>query len=179
MIRHASRSWTADALTAVRQWPRYRGLRTWFLARREYSRLSLAKTFDRIYAAKPWGGSEAGDIYSGVGSRGSFAEEYCALIQPEIQRWSGFSGSRECNAAEDQWPNIATGCYSSRPRSFVVTSPAFPGLVTEGDTLEEARTMAQDAICGYLESLREDHLPIPCDKTPVKEEIRILLPEPV
>lgn len=62
---------------------------------------------------------------------------------------------------------------------FVVTCPALPGLVTEGDTLEEARAMAQDAIRGYLESLREDGLPIPSDKTPVKEEIRVLVSESV
>jgi antitoxin HicB len=37
---------------------------------------------------------------------------------------------------------------------FVVTCPALPGLVTEGDTLEEARAMAQDAILAYLEILR-------------------------
>jgi antitoxin HicB len=60
---------------------------------------------------------------------------------------------------------------------FVVTCPALPGLVTEGDTLEQARAMAQDAIRGYIESLRKDHLPIPSDKT-VKEEIRVLVPEP-
>ena len=62
---------------------------------------------------------------------------------------------------------------------FVVTCPALPGLITEGDTLEEARAMAQDAIRGYIESLRQDRLPIPLDKTPVKEEIRVLVPEPV
>ena len=33
---------------------------------------------------------------------------------------------------------------------FVVTCPALPGLVTEGDTLEEARAMAQDAIAPTL-----------------------------
>jgi antitoxin HicB len=60
---------------------------------------------------------------------------------------------------------------------FVVTCPALPGLVTEGDTLEEAHAMAQDAIRAYLESLRKDHLPIPSDKMPVKEEVRVLLPE--
>jgi antitoxin HicB len=60
---------------------------------------------------------------------------------------------------------------------FVVTCPGLPGLVTEGDTLEQARAMAQDAIRGYIESLRKDHLPIPSDKT-VKEEIRVLVPEP-
>jgi antitoxin HicB len=60
---------------------------------------------------------------------------------------------------------------------FVVTCPALPGLVTEGDKMEEARAMAQDAIRAYIESLHKDHLPIPSDKPPVKEEIRVLVPE--
>jgi predicted RNase H-like HicB family nuclease len=47
---------------------------------------------------------------------------------------------------------------------FVVTVPALPGLVTEGDTLDEARMMAEDAIRGYLESLMKHHLPIPPDR---------------
>lgn len=62
---------------------------------------------------------------------------------------------------------------------YVVTCPALPGLVTEGDTLEEARAMARDAIRAYLESLRKDGQPIPADKKlaldPVKEEIRVAL----
>jgi antitoxin HicB len=60
---------------------------------------------------------------------------------------------------------------------YVVTCPALPGLVTEGDTLEEARRSALDAIRGYLESVRKDGLPIPADKRPVQEEIQILLSE--
>ncbi len=48
---------------------------------------------------------------------------------------------------------------------YVVTCPALPGLVTEGDTLEEARAMATDAIQGYLESLKKDGEPIPRDKS--------------
>jgi predicted RNase H-like HicB family nuclease len=63
---------------------------------------------------------------------------------------------------------------------FVATCPALPGLVTEGDTLEEARKMAKDAIRAYLESLRKEGLPIPGDKRielePVKEQIRVFLP---
>ena len=61
---------------------------------------------------------------------------------------------------------------------YTVTCPALPGLVTEGDTLEEARAMAGDAIRGYIESLRKDHLPIPSDRAPVSEEIRVLVTEP-
>lgn len=44
---------------------------------------------------------------------------------------------------------------------FVVTCPALRGVVTQGETLEEARAMAIDAIQGYLELLHEDGLPIP------------------
>ena len=62
---------------------------------------------------------------------------------------------------------------------YVVTCPALPGLVTEGETLEEARTMAKDAIRAYLESLRKDGLPLPPDKKiqlePIKEELKITL----
>jgi antitoxin HicB len=42
-----------------------------------------------------------------------------------------------------------------------VTCPALPGLVSHGETLEEAQAMADDAIRGYIECLREDGEPIP------------------
>lgn len=65
---------------------------------------------------------------------------------------------------------------------YVVTCPALPGLVTEGETLEEAREMAKDAIRAYLESLRKDGLPLPPDKEiklePVKEEVKVPPPYP-
>lgn len=41
---------------------------------------------------------------------------------------------------------------------YVVTCPALPGLVTEGDTLAEAREMAADAIRGYLDVNRRPSL---------------------
>src|SRR5438067_4900950 len=50
---------------------------------------------------------------------------------------------------------------------YTVTCPALPGLVTEGDTLEEARVMADDAIRAYLESLSKDSLPAPPNKMPL------------
>lgn len=63
---------------------------------------------------------------------------------------------------------------------YVVTCPALEGLITEGDTLEEAREMVRDAIGCYLGSLRKDGLPIPQDKKikldPIKEKVRIVLP---
>ena len=39
---------------------------------------------------------------------------------------------------------------------YTVTCPALPGVVTESDTLKEAREMVKDAIAGYLDILRED-----------------------
>ena len=36
--------------------------------------------------------------------------------------------------------------------AVIVTFPALPSVVTEGDTLEQARAMAADAVRGYLEA---------------------------
>ena len=52
---------------------------------------------------------------------------------------------------------------------YVVTCPALPGLVTEGDTLAEAREMAADAVRGYVESLQKDGEPIPVNNLVVEE----------
>lgn len=55
---------------------------------------------------------------------------------------------------------------------YVVTCPALPGLVTEGDTIEEAREMAADAIRCYIESLQKDGEPIPPDM-PIIEKVTV------
>ncbi len=47
---------------------------------------------------------------------------------------------------------------------YVVRFPSIPGLVTEGETLDEARAMAQDALRCLVEGHLEDGLPLPpCD----------------
>lgn len=51
------------------------------------------------------------------------------------------------------------------PDGYLVTCPALPGLVTQGETIEEAREMAADAVACHLESMIEDGLPIPEDLT--------------
>ncbi len=60
---------------------------------------------------------------------------------------------------------------------FVVTVPALPGVVTQGETLEEARAMVADAIQGFLESLRKDGLPMPSEHEvePVREKVTVTL----
>ena len=55
---------------------------------------------------------------------------------------------------------------------YVVTCPALPGLTTEADTIEEARSMATDAIRGYLESLQKDGEPIPTDES-ITEQLAV------
>ena len=46
---------------------------------------------------------------------------------------------------------------------YLVTVPALPGCYTEGQTLEEARYMASDAISAYCTSLRNRGEPIPVE----------------
>ncbi len=56
---------------------------------------------------------------------------------------------------------------------YVVTCPALPGLVTQGETLEEARTNATEAIDLYLEVLLEDGEAIPEDVAPMLEPVSV------
>jgi predicted RNase H-like HicB family nuclease len=55
---------------------------------------------------------------------------------------------------------------------YVVTCPALLGLITEGETLEEAREMAAEAILCYLEGLEKDGQPPPPDNT-IAEEVAV------
>ncbi len=60
---------------------------------------------------------------------------------------------------------------------YVVSCPSLPGVVTEGETVEEALAMARDAITGYLESLRKDGLPIPEERGALVSPLTVALPE--
>ena len=44
---------------------------------------------------------------------------------------------------------------------YTVTCPSLTGLVTKGDTIEEARANAAEAIRGYLEAVTKEGQPIP------------------
>jgi len=56
---------------------------------------------------------------------------------------------------------------------YVVTCPALPGLVTQGETLQEARANAAEAIDLYLEVLVEDGEAIPQDVMPILEPLSV------
>jgi antitoxin HicB len=64
------------------------------------------------------------------------------------------SGSADLTFTAVIEPDEADGGY-------VVTFPAIPDLATQGETLAEARLMAEDCLRGYLEALRETGRPLP------------------
>jgi len=51
---------------------------------------------------------------------------------------------------------------------FVATCPTLPGCISQGETRQAALANIQDAIAGYLESLRKHGDPIP---PPITEEV--------
>lgn len=51
--------------------------------------------------------------------------------------------------------------WSEEDQVFIVNVPELPGCMTHGKTVGEALKMAQEAVEGYLESLRSRDLPIP------------------
>jgi antitoxin HicB len=58
---------------------------------------------------------------------------------------------------------------------YTVTVPAMPGLVTEGETLEEAKVMAQDAMVCYLRGLAKDGEPAPIELGVIIEPVKVPL----
>ncbi|OGE33861.1 hypothetical protein A3C59_01960 [Candidatus Daviesbacteria bacterium RIFCSPHIGHO2_02_FULL_36_13] len=62
---------------------------------------------------------------------------------------------------------------------YVVSVPALPGCVTEGDTFEEAMEMVKDAISGYIASLEKHGEQIPVESGPsVMSTVDIPYPTP-
>lgn len=63
---------------------------------------------------------------------------------------------------------------------YTVYFPALPGCITEGDTLEEARAMAAEALELYLQVLQQEGRPIPAENIhspdePFRERVRVTL----
>lgn len=63
---------------------------------------------------------------------------------------------------------------------YVVTFPALPGCISQGETLEEARAMAGDALELYLEVLKSEGRSIPIESAeetskPLRERVSVHL----
>ena len=56
---------------------------------------------------------------------------------------------------------------------YVITVPALPGCVSQGETFEEAKEMIEDAIKIYLKLLKEDREELPVEK---EERIEVRIP---
>ena len=56
---------------------------------------------------------------------------------------------------------------------FVVTCPAVPGTVSQGETYEEALANIKEAIELALECYRDDGLPLPQDVEVIVEEVEV------
>ena len=63
---------------------------------------------------------------------------------------------------------VPEGCFN-------VIIPAIPEICTFGETLDEARAMAQDAIRCYLESALANGEAIPLDTEPTKEKLAVTI----
>lgn len=57
-------------------------------------------------------------------------------------------------------------------KRYLVTCPALPGVVAEGDTLDEALALAQDSIECYISTLLKDGIAPPSDKTVLAVPVR-------
>lgn len=62
---------------------------------------------------------------------------------------------------------------------YVVTVPALPGCITQGETYEEALAMAEDCIRGFLEALVKAGQTIPREveqRRPVDALVQVVFP---
>ncbi len=71
-----------------------------------------------------------------------------------------------------------TAVFEPEPEGgYTVHFPALRGCIAYGETLDQARDTAREALELYLESLLEDDVPIPDDSPaqPLREPIRVQL----
>ena len=85
------------------------------------------------------------------------------------------SKTRKTEIHADRYQNTAVFDPDGKG-GYTVTVPALPGLVTEGDTFEEAKAMVEEAIVGYLESLRKHGEAIPMEESPLVVPVAVNMP---
>ena len=68
--------------------------------------------------------------------------------------------------------------YSKADTCFLVEFPDLPGCLTYGETLEEAREMATEALSGYLESIDLRKMDIPTPSNLNGKDVYYIAPEP-
>jgi len=68
--------------------------------------------------------------------------------------------------------------YVKEDRSYIVEFPDLPGCLTEGETMEDARVNAREALTGYLASVFEREYRIPDPSIIKGRNIHMIEPEP-
>jgi antitoxin HicB len=68
--------------------------------------------------------------------------------------------------------------YIAGDKTYLVEFPDLPGCLTEGDTLEDARHNAREALTGYLESIFEREIKIPLPSDMKGKNVYYIEPEP-
>lgn len=58
-------------------------------------------------------------------------------------------------------------------RGYTIIVPTLEGCITYGETLEEAKANAKEAIELYIASLKDDNLPIPSDEDLLEYNVQI------
>lgn len=62
---------------------------------------------------------------------------------------------------------------------FCVSVPALPGCFTQGETIEEAMTNAQEAIEGHIQVLKDHGVEVPSEREPeaaINAYLRVTVP---
>lgn len=67
--------------------------------------------------------------------------------------------------------------YTRSDRAYTVTFPDLPGCVTFGNTLDEAKRMAAEALSGYLASIFERNVRMPKPSKRKSKNVHWIRPE--
>ena len=72
--------------------------------------------------------------------------------------------------------NYTVHIKPSSEGGFDVSVPALSGCLTQGDTYEEAISMARECIQGFIEALRKQGLPVPKERVSLVQRLKLVLP---
>lgn len=82
-----------------------------------------------------------------------------------MQRSRALKNRRESNSVKGGNLEFIAYLHKDKNSDYGVSFPDFPGCITAGSTLEEARRMAAEALSLHIEGLREDGEEIPDPST--------------
>jgi len=82
-----------------------------------------------------------------------------------LERSRALKSRRESSSGKGGNLEFIAYLHKDKNSDYGVSFPDFPGCITAGSTLEEARRMAVDALTLHIEGMREDGEEIPAPST--------------